>query len=64
MTSLTFDNEYQQHGEGQLKELVVQLVQKQYLQPNQINMHDLVTLENFSKSDLLERQGEHGSGRS
>ena len=30
MTSLTFDNEYQQHDEGQLEELSVQLVQKRY----------------------------------
>ena len=30
MTSLTFDNEYQRHDEGQLEELSVQLVQKRY----------------------------------
>ena len=64
MTSLTFDNEYQQHDEGQLEELFVQLVQKQYLQQSQINMLDLVILENFLKSDSLVMQDGHGSGRS
>ena len=64
MTSLTFDNEYQQHDEGQLEELFVQLVQKQYLQQSQINMLDLVILENFLKSDSLVMLDGHGSERS